>query len=449
MISKSAWMRGTALGVVLAVGLGASAEAAARKRPVAADSANRALIEQVQALSAQVQALQARLDGQAQAQQQTQAQVAATQTQVAQTQVQVQQVVADSESVQARLDDVPTQVLATLSEVPKPKPSWAESTSVNGRMYFNLSSIDQQSNGRKVAPSGVGFDIKRFYVGIDHKFSDTYSANVTTDVQYSSAISSTHLFIKKAYLQAAYSDALTIRLGAADLPWIPFAEGLYGYRHIEQTVTDRTKYGTSSDWGVHALGKLGPYVSYAVALLDGAGYKAPLRSNTMDVEGRVSAAYKDFTVGVGGYTGKLGRKTEGATNVFHTASRFNAIAAYAHGPLRAGVEYFSAKDWNNVTTAASDKSEGYSVFGSYEFTPKISAFARYDWVKPRKTTVARMKEDYFNLGIQYEPVKIVDLALVYKRDKLENGTLSTGNGTIGGTVDGTYDEVGLFGQLRW
>jgi hypothetical protein len=361
----------------------------------------------------------------------------------------VAEVVANAESVETRLEDVPTTVLATLSEVPKPKPSWAESTSVNGRMYFNLSSVNQQSNGKKVAPSGVGFDIKRFYLGIDHKFNNTYSANLTTDVQYSSAISATELYIKKAYLQATYSDALTLRLGAADLPWIPFVEGVYNYRHIEQTLTDRTKYGTSADWGLHALGKLGPYVSYAAAIIDGAGYKAPLRSKTMDFEGRVNVTYKDFTVAVGGYTGRLGKKTEGATNVFHTASRFNALAAYVHGPARIGVEYFSAKDWNNVTTAASDKSDGYSVFGSYQFTPLISAFARYDRVNPKKTTASANKDDYFNIGVQYEPVKIVDMALVYKRDKVEAGTLNTGNGLIGGTVDGTYDEVGLFGQLRW
>ncbi len=51
-----------------------------------------------------------------------------------------------------------------------------------------------------------------------------------------------------------------------------------------------------------------------------------------------------------------------------------------------GVEYFSAKNWNNVTTAGSDKSNGYALFGSYGFTDKITAFGRYDWVKPNEDT---------------------------------------------------------------
>ena len=45
--------------------------------------------------------------------------------------------------------------------------------------------------------------------------------------------------------------------------------------------------------------------------------------------------------------------------------------------------------------------------------------------------------------------QIVDLALVYKRDEVTNGSLSTSNGVIGGVNKGTYDEIGLFGQLRW
>ena len=184
-------------------------------------------------------------------------------------------------------------------------------------------------------------------------------------------------------------------------------------------------------------------------MLDGAGYKAPLRSKTMDVEGRINVNYEGFVAAVGGYSGKLGKDTQGAVNVFHTASRFNALAAYVKGPYRIGVEYFSASNWNTVTTVAADKSEGYSLFGAYTVNPEWSVFGRYDWVKPTKTTASTRKDNYFNVGIQYEPVKIVDLSLVYKRDKIDNGSLSTGNGTIGGSVGGTYDEIGLFGQLRF
>jgi hypothetical protein len=435
---------GVALGVVLAAGLSSPSLAAPRKAAHAKKAASSEAAE-LRALRAQVEALTERLNAQETAQQETQ-------VQVQQVQVTTQQAQAQTAAQAAQIETIPVQVKSAVAAMPKPvvKTTWADNTQVSGRMYYDLSNVSQKSDGRRVAPTGTGFDIKRFYIGVDHKFNDTFSANVTTDFQYSSAISATELYIKKAYLQAKVSDALVIRAGSSDLPWVPFVEDIYGYRYVENTLIDRTKYGTSADWGVHASGKLiGGKVNYAVSVIDGAGYKAPLRSKGMDVEGRVSVVPIDgVTLAVGGYTGKLGKDTQGAVT-FHTANRFDALAAYTTKKYRFGVEYFAAKDWNNVTTAGSDKSDGYSLFGSFNFTPQIAVFGRYDWLKPKKDTNDKNKDNYFNVGISYEPTKIVDFALLYKRDKVDDGTLSTSNGTIGGARDGTYDEVGLFGQYRF
>ncbi len=454
MTSKTTLMRAGALGALIAVGFTATAEAAPAKKhhhhsqTAGAGSKTAALEAEVAALKSQVQALETRLDQQAAGQQQTAqtAQAAQAQAQAANERSRVLEA-----QTQTAVASIPAKVNTAVAALPKPKPGWEGSTSVSGRMYANVSNIEQKSNGAKIAPSGTGMDIKRFYVGIDHKFNDVYSANLTMDEQYSSAISSTEFFIKKAYLQAKFSDALTVRAGAADLPWIPFVEDVYGFRWVEQTVTDRTKFGTSSDWGVHALGKLANgKISYAVAVVDGAGYKAPLRSKGMDVEGRVSANVGPFVLGVGGYTGKLGKDVVGTTT-FHTANRFNAIAAYVDPKFRLGVEYFSANDWTAVTSATADKADGWSTFGSFNIDPKTSIFAKWEQVKPNKSTVPSKEDQYYNLGISYQPVKIVDLGLVFKHDEVKNGSLATGNGTIGGSLGnkGEYNEFGVFTQVRW
>jgi len=442
MTKKTSLLAGAALSVVTMCVSAPAQAAPARHARVRAPNAVQTQAAEIRALRDQVQALTDRLNAQEAAQQQVQQQAA--QAQATAQAVQEAQASADND-----IQTIPDQVNLAVAAIPKPKKSWADNTTVSGRMYYDLTSVEQKRDGVKIAPSGVGFDIKRFYVGVDHKFNDTFSANITTDFQYSSAISATELYIKKAYLQAKVSDALVVRLGSTDLPWVPYAEDIYGFRYVENTLIDRDKFGTSADWGVHASGALpGGIVSYAVAVIDGAGYKAPLRSKGMDVEGRVSAKIDKINLAVGGYAGKLGKESQGIPS-FHTAKRFNALAAYVDPKFRVGAEYFAAKDWNNVTTVASDKADGYSVFGSYNFTDKISVFGRYDWVKPNKTTVSAKKDDYFNLGVSYTPTKIVDFALVYKRDELENGTLSTSNGTIGGVNKGTYDEVGLWGQFRW
>jgi hypothetical protein len=197
------------------------------------------------------------------------------------------------------------------------------------------------------------------------------------------------------------------------------------------------------------LGKFADgHINYAVSVVDGAGYRNPQRSDTVDVEGRVSATYNNFTVAVGGHSGKLGKDVFPAITD-HTASRYDVLAAYVDKKFRVGAEYFTADNWNTVTTLAKDSSDGYSVWGSYNLTDQVSAFARGDWEKPSKDINPRMRDTYYNLGINWEPVKIVDLALVYKHDDVQHGSLSTGNGTIGGSVKGSYDEVGVFGQFRW
>jgi hypothetical protein len=51
--------------------------------------------------------------------------------------------------------------------------------------------------------------------------------------------------------------------------------------------------------------------------------------------------------------------------------------------------------------------------------------------------------------VDFKPIKDIDLALVYKRDRADNGFIATSNGTMGGHDQGTYDEFGLFTQVAF
>lgn len=350
--------------------------------------------------------------------------------------------------------------LAKAAPAPAPSPvqarapAWYDKTTIGGKAYFNVSSISHKSDGADLGDNGVQTDVKRFYLAVDHKFDKTFSANITTDFRYNANGTSKDVlvYVKKAFVQAKLSDALFVRVGSADLPWVPFVEDLYGYRYVENTLIDRTKYGTSADWGVHVGGTLGDGLfTYAASAINGAGYKTLSRSsNTLDLEGRISARpIKNVVLGAGAYTGKLGKSAGNLPDTRHRATRVTAVAAYVDDRVRAGVEYFTAKNWNNVTTVASDKSSGWSAFGSFAFTPKVALFGRYDRVNPNKTTNGPLREDYFNVGLDYKVVKNIDLALVYKRDRARNGFVSTSNGTIGGLDHGTYDEVGIFSQVKF
>jgi hypothetical protein len=387
--------------------------------------------------------------------------------QTAQTETQASMPAASDQAVtQAQFEALQNQVYEQqASSNTVSKGSWWSNTKISGRMYYDITNIDNTSKSLGVSTkspqNGTNFDIKRFYLGVDHQFNDVFSANLTTDFTYDAGTGASQLYLKKAYLQAKLSDAAIFRIGSADLPWVPFVEDLYGYRYVENVMIDRDKYGTSADWGVHMLGKFADgLISYQVSAVNGAGYKkSPIgtanRSKGIDLEGRVNLNWNGFVAGIGGYSGKLGKDVEG-TSTYHTANRFDAVAGYFDNGIRIGVEYFKANDWNTVSSATTkDDANGYSVFGSYQFNPEWGVFGRWEKVSPQTDsttglgTLAKPRDTYYNFGISYSPAKIVDFALVYKHDRVANGFLSTSNGTIGGLDNGTYDEIGLWGQLRW
>lgn len=328
-----------------------------------------------------------------------------------------------------------------------------ESTTVGGKAYIDFTDINQKNDGNKVPPSGLGMDVKRAYLSVTHGFDDMWSANVTTDFNYISADKETQLFIKKAYLQAKLSDAAVVRAGSADMPWIPFVEDFYGYRYVENTLVDRLKFGTSADWGLHLGGNvMDGMFNYALSAVNGNGYKNPTRSKSTDFEGRVGVMpLKGLVLAAGFYNGKLGQEVEG-TDTANTASRWDALAAYSYDMVKVGAEYFSAKNFNAtaITTGPEDKADGYSAWVSVSPVSDISVFARYDQTKPSKDVASDRKDTYYNLGVAYQARKNVDIALAYKNEKVDNGSVATASsGTIGGTTDGKYSEVGIWTQVKF
>jgi hypothetical protein len=448
---------GAALGAIVAAGA-APADAKARTHAAARKHVVDPRDAKIDALEAKVDALTQRLNAQ-----ETAAQATAQQAQTAQTAAVAAQAQAATALTQSQAAQVQAaQVQKTVPPLEKAiKTGWFANTTISGKAFVNVSNIHQTSTDlagvtTDNAQNGTQTELKRFYVGVDHKFSDVFSANITTDFRYNANGTSKDvlIYVKKAYVQAKLSPALFVRVGSADLPWVPFVEGIYGYRFVENTLIDRTKFGTSADWGVHAGGTFGNgLVSYAVSAINGAGYKTLSRSSdSIDLEGRVSVnPIKSITLAAGGYTGKLGKSAASlpGSATPHTASRFNALAAYTDKRIRAGIEYFAANEWNNVNTVASDKSNGWSAFGSFALTPKILAFGRYDWLKPSRTINPALKDHYFNAGLDYKPLPPLDFALVYKRERTNHGLLATSNGTIGGPDHGDYDEIGIFGQVAF
>jgi hypothetical protein len=466
---KTTLIGSAAVSAVLAFGLAGTVEAKTSKhhhRSAGPSAGERALRTEVEGLKAEVQSLEGRLNAQAEAQSAAQAQAQA-QIQSAQAQAQAAQNTAQAAQTQvaaqqSQIEVIPSEV-ETAAKKHEAKPGWWNDTKVGATVFADLSYIENKNDGVKNSQSGTDYDIKRMYISVDHKFNNVFSANLTTDFTYDSTTKATQLYIKKAYLQAnLLGDQFIVRGGSADLPWVPFVEGLYGYRYVEKVIADNNSLGTSADWGVHFLGSLmDHHIGYAVSVVDGEGYKIPAigtanRTNYMDIEGRVNVNFSHFTAAVGGYDGKLGKSVEG-TPTFHTAERFDALGAYTDSRIRVGVEYLWAKYYSDILQANQAKTntaEGVSAFASFNFTKQWGIFGRYDYLKPQENTNNSAHYDLYNVGISYKPIGPLDFALVYKHDNVVNALLSTGNGTIGttnknGIGSGDYDEIGLFTQMKF
>ncbi|MGH8274747.1 MAG: porin [Gammaproteobacteria bacterium] len=338
----------------------------------------------------------------------------------------------------------------------------SDHTALGVKIYSDLSYIRNESNGTNVDPTGYGFDVKRGYLTLDTAFNDDWSIRFRTDFNYASAIGETNVYIKNLYAQRSFNDGVKLRIGVADMPWIPHMEDLYGYRYVENVLIDRTKFGNSADWGLHLLGDEGK-LNWQVSLVTGGGYKHPERSKGMDVAGRLDYnAIGGLHLVVGVYTGKQGEDTTQASSD-HNASRYDAAAAYEGSGWNVGVDYFYANDWNNVTTPYATSADGYSLFGSYSLTPTVALFARYDYVKPCKDLTAATsancysdtKNTYYNVGVQFIASNQIRFALLYKYSKVDDGLFSTAEGSIGGAPtatgpgEGKYQEIGVFMQASF
>lgn len=418
-------MRSKLIAVAIAAGLGLTSVAAtaapAQGRTAAANNG------EIEQLKAQLAALQAKVD---ELEQRTDAQ--------SEINVSTGQAVEKATNVTAASD----KKLAALSKA-------INNTTLSGKMFFDFTSIDDKNSDKgKSDKSGIGLDVKRFYLGVDHKFNDIWSANLTTDFNYASSDGQTSVFVKKAYVQGKFDDAAVFRVGSSDMPWIPFAEKYYGFRYVENTITDRLKYGNSADWGLHLGGDIGASKSlnYAVSVVNGNGYKNPGRSKGVDVEGRVGfVPFENMVVAVGGYSGHRGQETENI-DAAHTAERGDFMLAYASKAFRLGAEYFTAKNWNNVLSPLADKADGYSVWGSVAVADNVNLFARYDNAKLSKTLDRDAKDTYYNAGVEYQVTKGFKLAGVWKHGKVEKSVATPVPPHVQNTKT---NEIGVFGEVSF
>jgi hypothetical protein len=121
------------------------------------------------------------------------------------------------------------------------------------------------------------FEVNRVYLNFKAKMTEDFSARVTTDVSPIKNYDDDQkirAFLKYAYVEYQNKDlGLKLRFGAAGTPFISKHDKFVGQRWISKAFSDQYKILSSSDLGIHVMGKhMDGLLDYQVSIINGSGY---------------------------------------------------------------------------------------------------------------------------------------------------------------------------------
>lgn len=144
----------------------------------------------------------------------------------------------------------------------------------------------------KDAEEANAFEIQRVYTTIKHSISSDLSMRVTTDVGAvkNSDDTKMRLYLKYAYLEwKGCAPGMKLRFGAAGTPFVDDSSKFTGLRYISKSLADRNKLMSTSDLGVHVMGKhLDGSLSWQLSAMNGEGYGSPEDSKGKAIQARVT-----------------------------------------------------------------------------------------------------------------------------------------------------------------
>jgi hypothetical protein len=284
------------------------------------------------------------------------------------------------------------------------------------------------------------FDLDRLYLTAKGWVFNEGKLQLTTDLYRNTAAGSYYtgltMRLKFALFDYAPSSTLSIKLGMIPTVWPGFVDGVWKYRGIQPTVTDRNGYFASADLGLS--------VSYALPdkfgevsgfILNGGGYTAPETNRFKDAALRVSLypfPHDSFlkSLILAGYYYK-GANASASSNALQR-DRFGSLVGYSYSYASIGVEYSVRKDApTNPDTVVSGNA--LSMFGEvkapFEEWKDTFAFVwRYDVVEPNTHKGGDMTR-FAIVGLAFKPHEKLTFVLDRQWVNAETASLIRNDGT--------------------
>lgn len=303
-----------------------------------------------------------------------------------------------------------------------------QQTELSSQIFTNFSNIQQSDVS--VPVEGWEFDLKRFYLDLNHQFNENWSAVITTDVQWRRQADPTDVWFRHAYVERKIGDDKKLWLGVAPLPWIDYVARKVGYRYVDPSINPMEGFAGPTDLGVHYYDD-GDTFSYGASVVTGGGFKKPTVSDSIDVEAYAAwHATANWDVAVGIYTGSRAQDKDEAKKL-NTAERFNASVNYQSKQWRFGVEYVHSNNWNQVATPIEDAKSGWGSWVSYRYAPKYSVFLRYDTSNPSRRLNPSLEKDYIQAGWDWKATSYLTVAFVAKHKEQTSATVERDSNEFG------------------
>lgn len=295
-------------------------------------------------------------------------------------------------------------------------------TLVKNEKYSNSAFVTKNAALNK-AREANGFLLRRANFGYEYKFAPKAMAYVAleTDESTLSANNKDLAFVKDAYVKWEFMKNTDLVVGRQGSFMFENAEKNWGFRFIEKTIMDLRGIEPSRDNGVSIRGKLleGNKLFYAAMLGNSSGVGSETEKHK---RGYAHVGYKiTDSVEVVAFFDYAHKPYATKSNASKTRYSKDEIVTGLYAGVRKaqfafGVEGFykitnnsDFKVWNTSTSkndTANTATVGISVFGSYNFTKKTSAFLRYDFFDPNIRAMAVHDfRHYFIAGASFNPIK--------------------------------------------
>ena len=312
------------------------------------------------------------------------------------------------------------------------------------KSYINLTNSEVETNGVTTARNR-GFAVDRFYLWVSYQIDNIWSTKIVTDVNNEQNRTGApglkrnmNVFVKNAFIQGNFRPEAVVWIGLAGTPWIPYEENLWAHRFVTNTYVDGYAYDDSADFGAGLKGKFADgMLEYHVAAINGGGYSKPDKSDTIDVNTRLTLHPITGLDISGGYRhGDRGTKTFGVAGTTSTLAQGLISYGIDQGRLTAGYIH------NNKKVGAIETlNKGFDVYGWAKLTDSVGAFARYDNEKQTVTAnnVEQRMTRYIG-GLDYIYNKAVRFSLAFDHQKKTNSG-NVAAQTVKTTKYGLYSQV--------